>query len=148
MATFNKVIVMGNLTREPELRQAGASQVCELSLALNRVWTKDGQKQEEVSYIDVICWGKTAEIAERFLTKGAPVLIDGRLQQDRWDDKESGQKRSKVKIVCEKLTLCGKKGESYGDSPPSGGSSGNSSFSPGGGIGSDFAGGSTDDIPF
>ena len=115
MATFNKVVVMGNLTRDPELKSIGSgTSVCEVGLALNRKWTDKatGEKKEEVSFVDVTMWGRTAEIAEQYLKKGSSVLIDGRLQQDRWEDKETGQGRSKVKIICERMTMVGSREQS------------------------------------
>jgi single-strand DNA-binding protein len=109
MASFNKVILLGNLTRDPEVRYTPkGSAVAEVGLAVNRVYTTDGgEKREEVTFVDVTLWGRTAEIAGEYLKKGRPVLIEGRLQLDTWDDKQSGQKRSKLKVVGEAMQLLG-----------------------------------------
>jgi single-strand DNA-binding protein len=109
MASFNKVILLGNLTRDPEVRYTPkGTAVTELGMAVNRVYTADnGEKREETTFVDVTLWGRTAEIAGEYLKKGRPVLIEGRLQLDSWDDKQSGQKRSKLKVVGEGLQLIG-----------------------------------------
>jgi single-strand DNA-binding protein len=109
MASFNKVILLGNVTRDPEIRYTPkGTAVTELGMAVNRVYTTDGgEKREEVTFIDVTLWGRTAEIAGEYLKKGRPVLIEGRLQLDTWDDKQSGQKRSKLKVVADGLQLIG-----------------------------------------
>jgi single-strand DNA-binding protein len=100
---FNKVILMGNLTRDPEVRTTPSGQsVANFSLAVNRTWKGgDGQQQEAVSYIDCVAWGKAGEIIAQYLTKGRPVLVSGRLDQRSWEDKETGGKRSKVEVVVE-----------------------------------------------
>src|SRR4030081_3851895 len=118
MASFNKVILLGNLTRDPEIRYTPkGSAVCDLGLAVNRVYTLDsGEKREEVTFVDVVLWARLAEIAGEYLKKGRPVFIEGRLQLDTWDDKQSGQKRSKLKVVCEHLQLLG--GRGAGDGGP------------------------------
>jgi single-strand DNA-binding protein len=109
MASFNKVILLGNLTRDPEVRYTPkGSAVCDLGIAVNRVYTTDsGERREEVTYVDVVLWARLAEIAGEYLKKGRPVFIEGRLQLDTWDDKQSGQKRSKLKVVGEGLQLLG-----------------------------------------
>lgn len=109
MASFNKVILLGNLTRDPEVRYTPkGSAVCDLGLAVNRVYTLDtGEKREEVTYIDVTLWARLAEIAGEYLKKGRPVFIEGRLQLDTWDDKQSGQKRSKLRVIGESMQLLG-----------------------------------------
>ena len=117
MASFNKVILLGNLTRDPEVRYTtGGSAVCDITLAVNYQWTdkRSNERKEEVSFIDVTLWGRTAEIAGEYLGKGRPVLIEGRLQQDKWDDKETGQKRSKLKVVADAMQLLGGKPEGGG----------------------------------
>jgi single-strand DNA-binding protein len=108
-ASFNKVILVGNLTRDPEIRYTPkGSAVCDLGLAVNRVYSTDtGEKREEVTFVDVVLWARLAEIAGEYLKKGRPVLIEGRLQLDSWDDKQSGQKRSKLRVVGETLQLLG-----------------------------------------
>jgi single-strand DNA-binding protein len=111
MASFNKVILLGNLTRDPEVRYTPkGTAVTDIGLAVNRVYTTDNnEKREEVTFVDVTLWGRTAEIAGEYLKKGRPCLIEGRLQMDTWDDKQSGQKRSKLKVIGEALQLLGSK---------------------------------------
>ena len=105
MANLNKVMLIGNLTRDPELRHTPkGTAVAELGLAINRVWKDDaGQKQEETTFVDVTLWGRQAELAQQYLSKGNPVYIEGRLNLDTWDDKTTGQKRSKLKVIGENL---------------------------------------------
>jgi single-strand DNA-binding protein len=109
MASFNKVILLGNLTRDPEVRYTPkGSAVCDLGIAVNRVYTTDsGEKREEVTYVDVVLWARLAEIAGEYLKKGRPVFIEGRLQMDTWDDKQTGQKRTKMRVVGETMQLLG-----------------------------------------
>src|ERR1700736_6293698 len=109
MASFNKVILLGNLTRDPEVRYTPkGSAVCDLGIAINRQYTLDsGEKREEVTYVDVVLWSRLAEIAGEYLKKGRPVFIEGRLQLDTWDDKQSGQKRSKLRVIGETMQLLG-----------------------------------------
>jgi single-strand DNA-binding protein len=118
---FNKVILMGNLTRDPETRTTPNGQsVTNFSLAVNRTWKgADGQNQESVSYIDCVAWGKAGEIIAQYLGKGRAVLVSGRLDQRSWEDKESGAKRSKVEVVVEDFNFV--------DSGQAGGNSGASS---------------------
>lgn len=100
---FNKVILMGNLTRDPEVRTTpGGQSVTNFSLAVNRTWRdQNGQTQEAVSYIDCVAWGKAGEIIAQYVQKGRPLLVSGRLDQRSWEDKETGGKRSKVEVVVE-----------------------------------------------
>ena len=116
MANLNKVMLIGNLTRDPELRFTPSGKaVAELGLAINRVWyNEQNQKQEETTFVDVTLWARQAEIAQQYLTKGSPVYIEGRLNLDTWDDKATGQKRSKLKVVGEGLQLLGTKGAGGG----------------------------------
>src|SRR3954454_21807123 len=109
MASFNKVILLGNLTRDPEVRYTPkGSAVCDLGIAVNRVYTTDsGEKREEVTYVEVVLWARLAEIAGEYLKKGRPVFIEGRLQMDSWDDKQTGQKRTKLRVVGESMQLLG-----------------------------------------
>jgi single-strand DNA-binding protein len=109
MASFNKVILLGNLTRDPEVRYTPkGSAVCDLGLAVNRQYTLDsGEKREEVTYVDIVLWSRLAEIAGEYLKKGRPVFIEGRLQMDTWDDKQTGQKRSKLRVIGETMQLLG-----------------------------------------
>jgi single-strand DNA-binding protein len=104
MASLNKVLLMGNLTREPEVRHTpSGSAVCELGLAVSRKYMSNNQEQEEVCFVDITVWGKQAESCGRYLEKGAPVLIEGRLQLDQWQDKTSGANRSKLRVVAERV---------------------------------------------
>lgn len=106
---FNKVILMGNLTRDPEVRTTPSGQsVANFSIAVNRTWKgQDGNTQEAVSYIDCVAWGKTGEIIAQYMQKGRSLLVSGRLDQRSWDDKETGQKRSKVEVVVEDFNFVG-----------------------------------------
>jgi len=109
MASFNKVLLLGNLTRDPEVRYTPkGSAVCDLGVAVNRVYTTDsGEKREEATFVEVTLWGRTAEVAGEYLKKGRPIFIEGRLQLDSWDDKQTGQKRSKLKVIGESMQLLG-----------------------------------------
>jgi len=109
MASFNKVILLGNLTRDPEVRYTPkGSAVADLGIAVNRQYTlENGEKREEVTFVDVTFWGRTAEVAGEYLKKGRPVFIEGRLQLDTWDDKQSGQKRTKLKVIGETMQMLG-----------------------------------------
>src|ERR671937_873202 len=109
MASFNKVILLGNLTRDPEVRYTPkGSAVCDLGIVVNRVYTTEGgERREEVTFVDVVLWARLAEIAGEYLRKGRPVFIEGRLQMDSWDDKQTGQKRTKLRVVGESMQLLG-----------------------------------------
>lgn len=104
---FNKVILMGNLTRDPELRATpSGQQVASFSLAVNRTWKNaDGEQQEAVDYIDCNAWGKPGEIITQYMKKGSAILVSGRLQQRSWE--QEGQKRNKVEIVVEDFNFVG-----------------------------------------
>lgn len=129
MASYNKVMLIGNLTRDPEVRYTPkGSAVCDIGLAVNRVYTSDsGEKVEEVTFVDVVLWSKMAELAGKYLHKGRPVFIEGRLQMDSWEDKQTGQKRTRLRVVGEQMQFLG--------SPGGGGAGG------GGGGGGDEEGG-------
>src|SRR4051794_22949985 len=109
MPNLNKVMLMGNLTRDPEIKYTPkGTAIAALGLAVNRVWmTEQGEKREEVTFVDVELFGRQAEVAEQYLKKGRPVFIEGRLKLDTWDDKTSGQKRSKMKVIGETMQLLG-----------------------------------------
>lgn len=109
MSSYNRVTLVGNLTRDPELRQTKNNKsVTELGLAMNRSWTlENGQKQEEATFVDVIVWGRDAENAVKYLKKGRSVLVEGRLQMDSWKDNQTGQARSKLRIVAESVQYMG-----------------------------------------
>ena len=132
MANLNKVMLIGNLTRDPEIKYTPkGTAIADIGLAINRVWKNDsGEKQEETTFVDVTLWGRQAEIAKEYLTKGRPVYIEGRLQLDTWDDKQTGQKRSKLKVTGEQLQLLGSRDGAGGGG---GGGGGNYGGSGGGG---------------
>ncbi len=109
MASLNKVMLIGNVTRDPELKYTPkGTAVAQIGLAVNRTWSNEaGQKQDETTFVDVEFFGRNAEIAGEYLKKGRPAYIEGRLKLDSWDDKQTGQKRSKMKVVGESLLLLG-----------------------------------------
>ncbi len=109
MASFNKVILLGNLTRDPELRYTPKGMAtARLGLAVNRSYKTDGgETREEVTFIDVDAWGKQAELISQYLRKGAPLFLEGRLKFDQWDDKQTGQKVSKLRVVLENFQFVG-----------------------------------------
>lgn len=119
MANLNKVILMGNLTATPELRTTPGkgTSVTDISLAINRYFSgENGTRQEETTFVDVTLWGRQAEIACQYLTKGRGVLVEGRLQLDTWEDRETHQKRSRLRVVGENLQLLGNGREGQGGS--------------------------------
>lgn len=120
MASFNKVILVGNVTRDPELRYIpSGTAVTEIGLAVNdRRKTASGEWVEETTFVDVTLWGRTAEVAGEYVTKGSPLLIEGRLKLDTWE--KDGKKNSKLKVVCERMQLLGGRGEGGGRSRPAG----------------------------
>lgn len=122
MANLNKVMLIGNLTRDPEIKYTPkGTAVADIAIAVNRTYTgPDGQKKEEVTYIDVVLWERLAELAGEYLKKGRPVFIEGRLQMDTWDDKATGQKRSKLRVRGEIMQFLGSR--DGGGGAPSGGS--------------------------
>ena len=107
MASFNKVILAGNLTRDPELRHTPkGTAVAKLGLAVNRSWTTEtGEKREEATFVDVDAFGKQAETIAKFLRKGRSILVEGRLRMETWDDKATGAKRSKLGVVMESFSF-------------------------------------------
>jgi len=130
MASFNKVILLGNLTRDPQVRYTpSGTAVAEIGLAVNRFWfdKQSNTRKEETTFVDVTLWSRDAEVAGEYLAKGRPVLIEGRLQLDTWDDKQTGQKRSKLRVVGEHMQLLGSRGDGGG-----GGGGGSRGFSSGG----------------
>jgi single-strand DNA-binding protein len=108
-ASLNKVMLIGNVTRDPEIRYTPkGTALVELGLAINRRYTaENGERREETTFVDVTLWGKTGELAEQYLKKGSPVYIGGRLQLDTWDDKKTGEKRSKLRVVGEEMQFLG-----------------------------------------
>ena len=119
MANFNKVILAGNLTRDPELRYTpNGKAIAKFGMAINRNWTTDtGEKKEEVTFVDIDAFGRQAEVISQYLKKGRPVLIEGRLKLDQWDDKQTGQKRSRLGVVLESFSFLDSGGRGDGGSP-------------------------------
>ena len=119
MPNFNKVIIVGNATRDPEIRYTPrGTALVEMSLAVNDHYTTaEGEKRETTDFFEVTFWGKTAEIVNEYVKKGKPILVEGKLKQDTWEDKTTQKKRSKVTIVAESMQLLG--GRSEGDRTPS-----------------------------
>ncbi|WP_269538101.1 single-stranded DNA-binding protein [Cerasicoccus fimbriatus] len=116
MASFNKVILMGNLVAEPEMRVTpGGMSICKFTIAVNRQFTtKEGEQREEVAYVDIDSFGRSAEVISKYLGKGSPILVEGRLRQDKWETPQ-GEKRSKLMVVCESFKFVGgRDGESNG----------------------------------
>jgi single-strand DNA-binding protein len=109
MASFQRSLVLGNITRDIELRYTpNGTAVADLSIAVNRTWKgEDGQKHEETTFFDCVAWARTAEIASEYLRKGSSVFVEGRFQNQSWTDKQSGKKRSKLVLVVENLQLIG-----------------------------------------
>jgi len=110
MPSFNKVILMGNLTRDPELRHTGSNMaVVQIGLAVNERWRnkQTDQWEDRVSFIDCEGWGRTAENISQYFGKGKPILIEAKLRMDQWEDKQSGQKRSKLKVVIDRFEFVG-----------------------------------------
>ena len=109
MASFNKVLLLGNLTRDPALKYTPNQQaVCEIGVAVNRKFkTASGEDREEVTFVDCTAWGKQAEVINQYMTKGKPIFIEGRLKLDQWEDKQGGGKRSKMTVVIENFQFVG-----------------------------------------
>ena len=165
MASVNKVMLLGNLTRDPEIRYTPkGTAVTDLGMAINRIRTGDnGERIEEVTYVDVTLWGRTAELAGQYLAKGRSVFIEGRLQLDQWDDKATGQKRSRLRVVGENMQFIGGQGQGGGGGNAQGGGgqqqqsrppqqqqqpSGDSATPPSGGAAASGFDDDADDIPF
>jgi single-strand DNA-binding protein len=113
MANFNKVYLMGNLTRDPEMRVTPkGTAICQFGLAISRSWKDEsGQTREETAFVDIEAWGKQGEVISKYCTKGRPLFVEGRLKFDQWEDKTSGQKRSKLKVVLENFQFIGGRGD-------------------------------------
>ena len=112
MASFNKVILLGNLTRDPETRvTASGVTICKLGLATSRVYiTKDGERREDTTFVDIDAFGKQAEVITKYMRKGRPLMVEGRLKLDQWESPE-GQKRSKLGVVLENFQFVGGRDE-------------------------------------
>jgi len=125
MPNVNKVILIGNITRDPEVKfTPKGTATCEIGLAINRTYTVGDEKKEEVTFVDVTLWGRTAEVAGEYAKKGRPLYVEGRLQLDTWEDKTSGQKHSKLKVVGDNIQLLGSRSDSgeprQQEAPPTG----------------------------
>lgn len=119
MANLNKVMLIGNLTRDPEIRYTPkGTAVAEIGLAINRTWSDNGVKKEEVTFVGVTLWAHLAELAGKYLVKGRPVYIEGHLAQESWEDKATGKKQTKTKVVAESMQFMGGNG---GESKAAGG---------------------------
>ncbi|MEE2973440.1 MAG: single-stranded DNA-binding protein [Planctomycetota bacterium] len=148
MASFNQVILLGNLTRDVELRHTPSNQaVANIGLAMNRQYqTRDGERREETTFVDCEAWGRQAEVMAQYLSKGRPVFIQGRLKLDTWQDQQ-GQNRSKLKVVVENFQFVG--GRDGAGASSGGGRDFQPSSAPGGGGGGGgHAAPADDDIPF
>jgi len=112
MSSYNRVVLMGNLTRDPEVRHlASGTAVAELGMAVNEKYkTKDGETKDATMFVDVVVWGRQAETTGEYLTKGSPVLIEGKLQLDQWENKE-GEKRSKIKVRADRIVFMGSRSD-------------------------------------
>lgn len=106
---LNKLFIGGNLTRDPELKYTTkGSAICKFGIAVNRKWkTEAGEEKEEVTFVDIDCFGKTAELIAKLFRKGKPILVEGRLKLDQWDDKQTGQKKSRLGVTMESFQFCG-----------------------------------------
>jgi single-strand DNA-binding protein len=123
MANLNKVMIIGNVTRDPEIKYTPkGSAVVDIGIAVNRTFTPEGgERREETTYIDVTLWGRTAETAAEYCKKGRSVYVEGRLQLDSWEDKTSGQKRSKLRVVGENYQLLDRRPGGSGSAGSGGG---------------------------
>jgi single-strand DNA-binding protein len=116
MNGFNKVIIAGNLTRDPELRYTpNGTAIAVFGLAINRKWKDpDGNLKEDVTFVDVTAFGRSGETVAQYLKKGRPLLVEGRLKLDQWEDRNTQQKRSKLSVVCESFTFLDSGGQREG----------------------------------
>lgn len=142
---LNKVFLIGNLGRDPEVRSIPSGQsVATFSLATSRRWKdREGNRQEETEWHNIVCWGRQAEVAGQFLQKGRQIHVEGRIQTRSWDDRQSGEKKYRTEIICDNFQMLGKR-----DGGGGGGFSGPPIPEPPAGGDSDFGGADDDDIPF
>ena len=141
----NKVILVGNLGRDPEVRSTPSGQnVATFSIATNRKWRdRDGNRQEQTEWHNIVCWGRQAEVAGQYLTKGRQIFVEGRLQTRSWEDKQSGEKKYKTEVICDNFQMLGQRGDfedRQGGAPPP--------HEPPGGGGGGATEPEDDDIPF
>ena len=150
MASFNKVILVGNLTRDPELRYTPKGlAIAKIGIAVNRQWrTETGEQKEEVTFVDVDAFGKQAETLGQYMRKGSPILIEGRLRLDQWDDKQTGQKRSKLGVVVEGFQFLGSGQRSDGGGAPAASRPQRSTTPPPADSEPDMPPQESDDVPF
>ncbi len=129
MANLNKVMLIGNLTRDPELRVTPkGTAICQFSLAVNRKFRDEsGADREEVTYVDIEAWGKSGENIAKYCTKGRPLFVEGRLRLDQWEDKNTKEKRSRMKVVCDNFQFLGSGRADAG--APGGGEGGEARYS-------------------
>ena len=123
MANLNRVLLIGNLTRDPELRVTPkGTSICQFGLAVNRTF-KDGagQPREETTFIDIEAWGRQGEVISKYCSKGRPLFVEGRLRFDQWEDKTTGNKRSKLSVVLENFQFIGGRGDGEGENSEGGG---------------------------
>ena len=112
---INKVILVGNLGRDPEVRStASGSPVANFSLATTRKWSREGQRQEQTEWHNIVCFGRQAEVAGQYLVKGRQVYVEGRIQTSSWDDKNTGEKKYRTEIICENFQMLGSRGDQGG----------------------------------
>jgi single-strand DNA-binding protein len=119
MANFNKVVLIGNITQDIELRKTtNGTSVADINLAVNRIRTGDtGERIEETTFVDVTLWGRTAEVAHQYARKGGPLMVEGRLHMDTWVDKNTGGNRSKLKVIADNIQLMGSKADNDNQQP-------------------------------
>lgn len=123
MASVNRVILIGNLTRDPEIKYTPkGTAVCDIGMAMKSTFGKGEDKKEETTFVDVTLWGRTAEVTNEYAKKGKPVYIEGRLTVDSWEDKQTGQKRTKLKVVGESIQFLGFGKREEGTAPRGNGS--------------------------
>ena len=119
MPTLNKVFLLGNLTRDPDLRGLPSGQsVCEMRMAITRRYISNGKEVDETCFVDVVVWGKSANNCKQFLTKGSQIMVEGRLQLDQWEDRNGGGQRSKLRVVADQVQFMNRRPAEGGTSPP------------------------------
>jgi single-strand DNA-binding protein len=123
MAYLNKVFLIGNLTRDPELRVTPkGTAICQFGIAVNRQFKDEsGATRDETTFVDIEAWGKQGELVSKYLSKGSLAMVEGRLKLDQWEDKTSGQKRSKIKVVLDNVQFLSTRGSAGGGAPEEGG---------------------------
>jgi single-strand DNA-binding protein len=147
---INKVILVGNLGRDPEVRTTPSGQpVATFTLATSRKWKdRNGQRQEQTEWHTIVCWGRQAEVAGQYLTKGKQIFVEGRLQTRSWDDRNTGEKRYKTEVVCDNFQMLGARGGDFDGGASQGPGPASYDEPGGGGAGGGYGGEEDDDIPF